>query len=69
MLDPRITGSEDEARQITLALVLVLLSVVFYGFIIVFYGFNMVLYGFVWFGGKAVYGGVALGQKPREMID
>ena len=49
MLDPRITGSEDEAWQITLAVVLVLFSLVFYGSIIVFYGFNMGLYGFVWF--------------------
>ena len=45
MLDPRITGSEDEARQITLAL----FSVVFYGSIIENYGFNTVFYCFVWF--------------------
>ena len=65
MLDPRITGSEDEARQFTLVLVLELFSLIFYGFLC----YSMVSYGFVWFGGKAVYRGVALGQKPREMID
>ena len=43
-------------------MVSILFSIALYGFIIVFYGF-------VWFGGKAVYRGVALGQKPREMID
>ena len=48
----------------------VLFSVVLYDIDIVFGSFLWFYgYGFVWFGGKAVYRGFALGQKPREMID